>query len=100
MQAMAVQVGGYCCNVEVAQKAGLQKGDTFLSVDGKPVRSSMRLLELIAAAKGSPVDLAYLRNGTELHTTVTPVWSDYQGSPAWRIGAALESPVVIVQLPF
>ena len=59
-----------------------------------------RLLELIGEAKGSPIDLAYLRNGKEQHTTVVPVWSDVQGSQAWRIGAALESPVEIVKLPF
>jgi regulator of sigma E protease len=93
-------VGGYCCNIEVAQKAGLKKGDTFVSVNGKPVRSSLRLLDLIAEAKGSPVDLVYARAGQEYHTTVAPVWSDYQGSKAWRIGAALESPVEIVKLPF
>jgi regulator of sigma E protease len=70
-------------------------------MNGKPVRSSMRLLELIGEAKGSPIDLAYLRNGKEQHTTVVPVWSEVQGSPAsWRIGAALESPVEIVKLPF
>jgi regulator of sigma E protease len=99
-QSSAVEVGGYCCNIEVAQKAGLKKGDTFISMNGKPIRSSMRLLDLIADAKGSPVDLAYSREGKEYHTTVTPVWSDYQGSKAWRIGAALESPVEIIKLPF
>jgi regulator of sigma E protease len=95
-----VHVAGYCCNLEIAQKAGLKKGDTFLSVNGKPVRTSTGLLELIAEAKGSPVDLAYLRDGKEYHTTVTPVWNDFQGSKAWRIGASLESPVEIVKLPF
>jgi regulator of sigma E protease len=99
-QSMAVQVGGYCCDVEVAQKAGLKKGDTFVSLNGKPIRSSMRLLDVIGEAKGSPSDLVYARDGKEYHTTVTPVWSDYQGSKAWRIGAALESPVEIVKLPF
>jgi regulator of sigma E protease len=99
-QTTAVQVGGYCCNIEVAQKAGLKKGDTFVSMNGKPIRSSMRLLDLIAEAKGSPVDLAYSREGKEYHTTVTPVWSDYQGSKAWRIGAGLESSVEIIKLPF
>jgi regulator of sigma E protease len=99
-QATPVQVGGYCCSVDAAQKAGLRKGDTFVSINGKPVRSSMGLLELIAESKGSPVDLVYQRNGQEIHTTVTPVWSDVQGSQAWRIGAALESPVEIIKLPF
>jgi len=99
-QSSAVQVNGYCCNVEVAKQAGLKKGDTFVSINGKPVRTSMRLLDLIAETKGSPADLVYLRGGKEYHTTVAPVWSDYQGSKAWRIGAGLESPVEIVKLPF
>ena len=99
-QSSTVEVGGFCCNIEVAQKAGLKKGDTFVSLNGKPVRSSMGLLAIIAEAKGSPVDLTYARDGKEYHTTVTPVWSDYQGSKAWRIGAALESPVEIIKLPF
>jgi regulator of sigma E protease len=97
-QAMAVQVGGYCCNIDAAQKAGLQKGDTFVSVNGTPIRSSMRLLEAIGKSRGSPIDLEYARNGQDHHTTVTPVWDE--SSKSWRIGAALESPVEIVKLPF
>ncbi len=100
MQSTPVQVSGYCCNIEVAKQAGLKKGDTFVSINGKPVRTSMKLLDLIAETKGSPADLVYLRDGKEYHTTVKPVWSDYQGSKAWRIGAGLESPVEIVKLPF
>src|SRR5581483_1353503 len=97
-QATAVQVGGYCCNIDAAEKAGLKKGDTFVSVNGTRIRSSMRLLEAIGKSKGSPIDLEYARNGQDYHTTVTPVWDDT--SKAWRIGAALESPMEIVQLPF
>jgi regulator of sigma E protease len=97
-QTTSVQVAGYCCNIEAAQKAGLKKGDTFVSVDSKPIRSSMRLLDALAEAKGSPVDLVYARDGKEYHTTVAPVLDP--GSKAWRIGAALESPVEIVKLPF
>jgi regulator of sigma E protease len=99
-QSSAVQVSGYCCNIDVAKQAGLKKGDTFVSLNGKPIRTSSRLLELIGETKGSPADLVYLRDGKEYHATVTPVWSDYQGSKAWRIGAGLESPVEIVKLPF
>ena len=70
--ATAVQVAGYCCNIEAAQKAGLKKGDMFVSINGKPIRTSTRLLDLIAEAKGSPVDLAYSRGGKEYHTTRHP----------------------------
>jgi regulator of sigma E protease len=97
-QSMAVQVADYCCNIEAAKQAGLKKGDTFVSMNGQPIRSSMRLLDAIAEAKGSPVDLAYARDGKEYHTTVAPVWD--QASKSWRIGAALESPVEMVKLPF
>lgn len=97
-QSMAVQVADYCCNIDAAKQAGLKKGDTFVSMNGQPIRSSMRLLDAIAEAKGSPVDLAYSRDGKEYHTTVAPVWD--QASKSWRIGAALESPVEMVKLPF
>ncbi len=97
-QAMAVEVAGYCCNIDAAQKAGLKKGDTFVSMNGKPIRSSTRLLDAIANAKGSPIDLAYSRGGKVYHSSVTPVWD--QDNKSWRIGAALESPVEIVKLPF
>jgi regulator of sigma E protease len=100
MQSSPVQVSGYCCNVEVAKQAGLKKGDTFVSLNGKPIRTSTRLLDLIGETKGSPADLVYSRDGKEYHTTVAPVWSEVQGSKAWRIGAGLESPVEIVKLPF
>jgi regulator of sigma E protease len=100
MQSTPVQVSGYCCNVEVAKQAGLKKGDIFISINGQPIRTSARLLELVGETKGSPADLVYSRGGKEYHTTVTPVWNDYQGSKAWRIGAGLESPVEMVKLPF
>src|SRR6185369_16600 len=56
MQTSPVQVSGYCCNIDVGKQAGLKKGDTFVSVNGKPIRTSMRLLEVIGETKGSPAD--------------------------------------------
>ncbi len=97
-QAMAVEVAGYCCNIDAAKQAGLKKGDTFVSMNGKPIRSSTRLLNTIANSKGSPIEMAYSRGGKIYQGSVTPVWDP--DSKSWRIGASLESPVEIIQLPF
>ena len=59
-----------------------------------------RLIDIIGASNGAPVSVVYDRDGQQHETTVTPMWSDYQGSAAWRIGASLQTPYEIVQLPF
>jgi regulator of sigma E protease len=95
-----VEVAGFCCSVDIAEKAGLQKGDIFVTIDGKPIRSGNRLLEAIEQTKGATVPVVYTRNGVQHETTITPVFSNYEGSERWRIGAALQSPVEITKLPF
>jgi len=95
-----VLVAGYCCGVDAAEKAGLKKGDVFVSVNGQPIRSSARLLEVLEANKDAPAKIVYRRDGVEHETTVNPVWNDYEGSQRWRIGAGLQTPYEIVQLPF
>jgi len=50
-----------------AQKAGLQRGDVVLTVDGKKTNSSTQLRNLIAAAGANKkVDVALLRGGKPL----------------------------------
>ncbi|MEP7354155.1 MAG: RIP metalloprotease RseP [Acidobacteriota bacterium] len=95
-----VEVAGFCCNVDVAEKSGLQKGDIFITIDGKAIRSGNRLLDVIGETKGASVKVVYLRAGVEHDTTITPVFTSYDGSERWRIGASLQSPVEITKLPF
>ncbi len=95
-----VQVGGYCCDVDAAEKAGLKKGDTIVSMNGQRIRSANRLIDIVGASEGKPVTVVYDRGGQQHEATVTPMWSNYQGSEAWRIGASLQTPYEITQLPF
>src|ERR1700733_12966882 len=65
-QEMEVEVSGLVPSVDVAARAGLQKGDIFISANGYPIHRPSRLLELIGDSKGAPVTLTYSRNG-QLH---------------------------------
>ncbi len=97
---MDVQVAGPCCGVDAIQKAGLKSGDTFVSMNGQPIRASSKLVDIVEKSDGKPIEVVYSRAGKEYKTTITPAWSTDDGKGRWRIGAALQSPVEIVQLPF
>ena len=94
-----VQVKGYMTELDTAQKAGLQAGDIFVSVDGQPIRSTFKLREIIDETKGKPVTVVYLRNGKQQQTTVTPVYKQAEGEMRWMIGVYLEQHLEIVKLP-
>ncbi|MBZ5525361.1 MAG: Do family serine endopeptidase [Acidobacteriia bacterium] len=55
-----------------AEKAGLQKGDTITSINGKPVTGGDEMVNIISAIKpGSKIDVAYVRNGEPKKATVS-----------------------------
>jgi serine protease Do len=55
-----------------ADQAGLQVGDTIVSVDGKPVKNGDELVSDIASRKpGTKVTLGLVRNGKKQETAVT-----------------------------
>ncbi len=55
-----------------AAKAGLQVGDTIVSVDGKPVKNGDELVADIASRKpGSTAKVGFVRSGKEQTTSVT-----------------------------
>jgi regulator of sigma E protease len=53
-----------------AARAGLQRGDTILSVNGQPVHDFMALAELVKLHAGETIAVRYLRNGQESGTRV------------------------------
>lgn len=55
----------------VAAKAGLQDGDRILSVGGTPVRQLLDFINALEAVPAHPVDVVVLRNGTQVHATLT-----------------------------
>jgi regulator of sigma E protease len=97
---MEVQVVGFAPGVDTAEKAGLQRGDIFVSANGEPIRSASRLREEIDASKGTPVSLSYLRNGQEHQLVVTPVRSEADGEKRWMIGVEMGTRLEMVKLPF
>lgn len=98
-QETQVQVAGFVPGVDVAQQAGLQKGDVLVSVNGQPIRSVARLHDVIHDTDGRPVDLVYSRNGQQHSATLTPEKSEVDGQEREMIGVALEPRVQIVKLP-
>ncbi len=99
MQESQVQVAGYVKGNDAAEKAGLQKGDILVSIDGKPLRSASRLQEVIEQTKGAPVQLAYSRNGALHEVSLTPAQREVDGQQRWMIGVLLEQPMEVVKLP-
>ncbi len=82
-----------------AERAGLQQGDVFVSVDGHPIRSTLRLREVIDQTSGKPLDVVYSRNGQTHQISITPVKLENDGEKRWMIGVELEVRE-IVKLPF
>lgn len=99
MQESQVQVGGYVKGNDAAEKAGLQKGDILLSINGQPLRSASRLQEVIEQTKGAPINLTYSRGGVVHEVTLTPAQREVEGQQRWMIGVLLEQPMEIVKLP-
>ena len=55
-----------------ASAGKLQKGDVFISVNGKPVTSLEVIQEELAAGKGKPAVVVVSRDGQQVTETVTP----------------------------
>jgi regulator of sigma E protease len=72
-----------------AEKAGLQAGDTILSVDGHAFHTVNPLLDYLQSGKGKPITLAIVRNGA----APTPlVVHPYEQDSQWRIGFMWNAP--------
>ncbi|HET7613873.1 MAG TPA: M50 family metallopeptidase [Gemmatimonadaceae bacterium] len=55
-----------------AAAAGIQVGDSIVSLNGHPLQGWETLLDSIGAAAGRPIDLGVMRKGQPVHITVTP----------------------------
>jgi regulator of sigma E protease len=83
-----------------AEKAGLQKGDRIVNINGKAILSSEKLIETVEGSNGEPIRLVYVRDGMEHEVTIPPSKTTEEGAQHWRIGAQLQQGrVEVVQLP-
>src|ERR1700722_1949872 len=98
MEESKVQIA-YVNSNDAAEKAGLEKGDILLSIDGPPLRNIPRLAEGTEQTKGAPIHLTYSRKGAIHEVTLTPVQREIEGKRRWMIGVLLEQPMEVVKLP-
>ncbi len=54
-----------------AAKAGLMKDDRIVSIDGRPLTFYHEVVKALRELTGKTIDLGYIRNGTEQHTSIT-----------------------------
>lgn len=93
-----VQIAGILVGMD-AEKKGLRRGDVLLAVNGQPIRSTLKLHEVIRGSAGKPVEVLYSREGRREKVEVQPSLSNVDGNERWMIGVQLEPRVVITQLP-
>ncbi|RKM55533.1 RIP metalloprotease RseP [Butyrivibrio sp. X503] len=59
-----------------AAEAGMQVGDTIISIDGEKVYNSQEVTLISQFAEGSPMDIVYERDGQKYSTTLQPKYSE------------------------
>lgn len=86
-----------------ADKAGIEPGDSMVSIDGKSIGSWTEAVALIEAAPGVATDIVVIREGQPYSFTVTPdsglkVPGDSSSGIVGRIGVYQKVPIVSEQL--
>ncbi len=59
-----------------AEAAGMQAGDTIISIDGHRVHLWREISVRSLLNTGKPMEIVFDRNGERMKTTVTPAWSE------------------------
>ncbi|MGA3188714.1 MAG: RIP metalloprotease RseP [Bryobacteraceae bacterium] len=99
MQESQVQVAGFVKGNDAAEKAGLEKGDILLNINGQPLLKASRLQEVLEQTKGTPIHLTYSRNGGLHEVMLTPEQREIEGQTRWMIGVQLVPGMEVVKLP-
>ncbi len=71
---------GYVAPGEPADRAGIRKGDTVVSVAGKETGNWEELLMGLAMGPGKELEVGFLRDGSRLETTIVPDVSEATGA--------------------
>ena len=82
-----------------AAKAGLKLGDDIVAINGVPMRSLFDVIHYLQQNGSKPVDVTAVRNGQQLHLTMTPVQTEEGSQKSYRLGFRSE-PVHVDKLPF
>ncbi|MDR3748785.1 MAG: RIP metalloprotease RseP [Acidobacteriota bacterium] len=82
-----------------AAMAGLKVGDDVVAVNGTQMRSLYSVIHLLQQNGSKSVDVTAVRNGEQMHYTITPVQTEEGGQKSYRLGFRSE-PVHVDKLPF
>ncbi|RPI87411.1 MAG: RIP metalloprotease [Chloroflexi bacterium] len=74
-----------------AHEAGLVPGDVILEIEGADVKSTTDLQEAVQSSLGTPIDIAYEREGEVQHVELTPRVNPPEGEGA--IGILMSNPI-------
>ena len=77
-----------------AAVAGLQPGDTFVEVDGRPVEDYQAFLDYIDSHVGEEIELVIERDGERITTRATPVLSRVGNELSGRLGISVSEAIV------
>ncbi len=80
-----------------AYKAGLQPGDSIVSINGLQVKSWNDMVKIIKSHPAKPIEMIVVRNGRKLTFTVVPEPKIINGEKVGLIG--IMSPYVRVKVP-
>jgi regulator of sigma E protease len=83
-----------------AAKAGLQSGDLISAINGEPVNYWPMVAEKINANQGQPMKFSIQRGAENLVVEMTPVMTNVDGNPRWRVGMSFTDDMVTMQLGF
>jgi regulator of sigma E protease len=75
-----------------AIKSGLQVNDRIIALDGKPIRARLAIRHYLQQTGGKRVNVTVIRNGQELHFTMTPVHKDEGGQNGYWLGFLMSGP--------
>jgi regulator of sigma E protease len=71
-----------------AARAGLQSGDTIMTIDGKPVADIIVLRDLVRASNGKAMEVGARRDGRDVTVSLVPVMDQASKSYQIRVGFA------------
>jgi regulator of sigma E protease len=79
-----------------ADKAGLQKGDVLVAVNGQPIHSGTKFQEMTRSSGGKPIQIEFSRNGVNHTVTVQPVYAKLDGPARWMVGVGEEQKLHLI----
>jgi regulator of sigma E protease len=80
-----------------AAVAGIESGDTIISINGEPINNTSSLSRYIQLNLGKTIDVVISRDGSNQDVQLIPRWKPPAGQGAIGILATMENPTVVSQ---